>query len=264
MAYRYILALAIINLLYSCKEGKEKTKLKVQTFSDGIRTEIYYLNDSIKHGLAKAYYPSGELNVELNYSNNKKNGEAKYYFSNGKLEAEVNYIDDLLDGESKHFFENGTLKSKTYWNHGREYGSAFFYDNKGRLTSYDCIDFEGNTMYVFKVDSVGDVIKEEGVVFSPTIKIEPDNSFKIKTDSAITFKITVAERPGYKVNLWTQYSSQGAITERKSQPIQNSTVTEKKIFSQTGNYGLIVIGEFRDQSDRIVLKDSVFRMITVY
>jgi antitoxin component YwqK of YwqJK toxin-antitoxin module len=55
------------------------------------------------------YYESGEIESEIEYTNNKKNGLGVYYYKNGEILSENNYINDSLVGISKFYAEDGTL-----------------------------------------------------------------------------------------------------------------------------------------------------------
>jgi hypothetical protein len=188
---------------------------------------------------------------------------ARYYFQNGQLDSDLNYTDDLLEGEQKWYHENGKLNLHAFYVRGREYGSLTSYNDQGGLQHYNCIDFYNGTVYVLKFDSLGNKIKEEGVVFSPNIKSEPKDTSQWKVNIPMQFEITVAEPPGYKANLWTRYMLAGKVTNRKLHSIENSTAVEKNSFSQPGKYNLIIIGELRDKSGAMIRRDSVVRYFTI-
>ena len=99
MSCRYIAVLMTAILMTSC--GK-KTEIRIERYPNGnLKTEIPYINDSVKHGVAKKYYIDGTLSAEANIVNGKRTGLSKYYFPNGYLEAEVNYFEDMVEGESR-------------------------------------------------------------------------------------------------------------------------------------------------------------------
>jgi len=60
---------------------------------------VKYINDK-REGLFESYYESGELyveiNVEINYIDDRKNGFCRIYNSNEEIHYEVNYIDDNI------------------------------------------------------------------------------------------------------------------------------------------------------------------------
>jgi hypothetical protein len=258
---KHLSCLIVLTLISSC--GGDK-KVKVEKYANGnIKSEIHYLNDSIKDGNVKQYYPNGNLRNDLYYANNKKNGIHKHYYVTGELEAEVPFKDGLHQGETFWYYKNGAVQSKSYWIKGKEYGSASFYYMDGKLERYQCRDFLNNVVYLLKVNEKGEKIKEEGLVFSHFMNTEPGDSSDIVMGELITFEITVPEPPDYKTNIWIRDMADKRITERQNLTIENSTVRIKRVFDRPGKYGIIVIGELRDGDDNLLLRDSVHRSITI-
>jgi antitoxin component YwqK of YwqJK toxin-antitoxin module len=261
MVWRCILTVLTSIIVFSCGD---KAKLKVDKYPNGnIKEEAYYLNDSIKHGLYKDYYVNGNINSEIYFVQNKMNGPAKYYYPDGKLKSELYYVDDLLEGEGKWYYDNGQLESKSFSIQGREYGSTYFYNAQGQLELYQCIDFNDDAMYILKFDEAGNVIKEEGVVFSPAIKVLPEDTAALIVGKPLRFLITAAEPHGYSTSIWTRDFIDGKIKNREQYPIKNSTVTVEKIYSHAGEQGLIVIGEMRNQSNDLILRDSIIKVVHI-
>ena len=91
----------------------------------------------------------------------------------------------------------------------------------------------------------------------------PDDSTDLKVDKTVTFQIAVAQPPGYTANIWIRDFINGKVANRQPYPIQNSTVTAKKTFSETGEHGLIVIGELRNQSNNIISRDSIVKVVNI-
>jgi hypothetical protein len=249
-------------LVISCED---KPKLKVEKYPNGnVKEEAYYLNDSIKHGLHKGYYPDGKLKAEINFVQNKMSGPARYYFPDGQLKSEVHYVDDLLDGEAKWYHSNGQLEIQSFRVKGKEYGSTYFYNAQGKLEAYHCVDFNDDTIYILKFDETGNVIKEEGVVFSPAIKVLPEDPSALKVDKPVKLLITAAQPPGYSTNIWTRDFIDGKVKSREQHPIENSTVTVEEVFSYAGEQGIVVIGELRNQQNGLVARDSIIKVVHIY
>ena len=55
----------------------------------------------------KEYYPNGKLKSETSYRCGKKHGPALYYFPSGKLEIKMDYKKDMLDGTYERFNAQG-------------------------------------------------------------------------------------------------------------------------------------------------------------
>lgn len=62
-----------------------------------------------KNNSKKSYYESGEIESDIEFTNNKKNGIGIYYYKNGEILSENNYINDSLVGISKFYDEDGSL-----------------------------------------------------------------------------------------------------------------------------------------------------------
>jgi len=78
----------------------------------------------------KEYYPDGTIKSEVTMRHGKKNGSATYYFPNGNKELEMNYSDNQLDGVYEKFdIESNRLESTEYAGGKKNGKSATFYTN---------------------------------------------------------------------------------------------------------------------------------------
>lgn len=127
----------LILSLASIGACRERPRLIVEKYANGqTKSEIFYIYDSIKHGKAKYYHLNGTLKGEIVFFDGNRNGTAEYYYSNGKLEGHVEYSHDTVNGAARWYFSNGQLRSKSSWVNGRQYGSGYFYNEKGNLITY--------------------------------------------------------------------------------------------------------------------------------
>src|SRR5690349_9988894 len=94
-------------LLFACGERKEnRISHKVTKWENGnIKSEGYFLNDTIMQGTFKGYYPSGKLETEVNYDNNKRNGLFVKYYESGTKKQVAHYKDGIKSGYTEEYYE---------------------------------------------------------------------------------------------------------------------------------------------------------------
>jgi antitoxin component YwqK of YwqJK toxin-antitoxin module len=125
------------------KKNKSNQTRLIQ-FPDGKGTfgEVPMKNDSA-NGLAKFYWKSGKLKVEVNMVNGQEHGSYRSYYENGQVEYETNRKNNLVHGHQKHYYENGQLwvennwvnsqlhgESKVWWSNGKPKSFGYFKNNK--------------------------------------------------------------------------------------------------------------------------------------
>ncbi len=123
--------------------GEEDKVACIIYCNDGDITGYTYYNKnnelvpviSLKHGSGKikAYYPNGQLSVEMTYKNNEAEGPSKIYYSNGVLAETMNCKNGLANGEMMcRSFDNSLLYKATFTN-GEFNGPAAVYDGTNNL-----------------------------------------------------------------------------------------------------------------------------------
>ncbi|HSZ71831.1 MAG TPA: hypothetical protein VK750_04085 [Cytophagaceae bacterium] len=254
------------SLLFSCTEKKREYSLvKKEYYSNGkIKSIGQYINDSIKHGLVKYFYPTGDLKFEIEFKNNIKHGWSKGYYLNGKIAVKSEFKNNLQNGYTYKYYSNGNLKSKLFWIMGKSYGDGFYYYPNGQIELYNCTDFVNGCLYSLRYDSLGNKIKEDGIVFSPKFVTSYRN------DSAIVgkeyyAKITVAHPPGSRASIFIGDAvNDNKVKNLKEYPIKENTVVYTKIYNSPGKYKWVVIGQLQDlQSGNIFKRDTLFSKIRV-
>lgn len=75
---------------------------------DKLLSEIQ-LEEGLAHGIARGWYPSGQLEVEEPFSRGKSNGTRKRYHENGKIRSIATISEGVLDGPFKEYHDNGQL-----------------------------------------------------------------------------------------------------------------------------------------------------------
>jgi len=261
---KYFVYHSLLLCLWACKEHRDNESYKVSKDEEGnLQSEIHYISDSIIHGIAKYYYsrPANVLEDEFEYNNGKKDGWHKHYREDGTLESMVHYKNGLADGSDYRYYEDGIkIESEHYWQSGKNYGTSKWYYKNGQLELFNVTDFYGGVLYVIRFDEKGHKTNEQGVVFSPKYLMFYTNDIAliniknpVKRGKQITFIISVAEPPQTKTKISMGELNKNDMIEL---PIRNGLATYKNVFTETGNYTLIAVGEIKDLNGNLIKKDS--------
>ena len=219
--------------IFSCTKDRA---LRVERYENGnLMTEVYYLNDSVKDGLAKSYYPNGNLKEEVSFVNGKRQGKYLFYSENGKLMEDVNFQDD------------------------QGLGSSYFYNETGTLVKYRCTDFFNEVIYIIKWDSLGNKTLEEGLAFSPNSiseDMDDDGNFHVNRKAAI--QIIVAEPPNTKTRIWVKGGAVLGNGYNKQEAIVGAgRATYTLNFPKKGDYYYQTVGGIVDMEGNVVRSDSI-------
>jgi hypothetical protein len=103
----WILAL----MAFACSKDQEVKVLK-EYYQDGSVSAEYETVDSVRNGIAKLYFPSGEIEYFLNYKDGHLEGDGMEYYQNGKLKKKATFIKGKAYGEVLSYFEDGNLASR--------------------------------------------------------------------------------------------------------------------------------------------------------
>lgn len=236
---------------HSIKDGLTIVEHKVGV-SGKVKSRVPVKNDSIPHGTAVFYYESGIVKDSIDYYDGMKHGRHVRFREDGTTESRVEFRNNQPDGQNSWFYEDGkTIKTESFWIKGNEYCSSIWYYPSGSLEAYNCTDFFGEVFFVSEWSEDGKLVKEEGLVFSPNLYLEPESELRVNHE--IVIKVTIADVPGRNVRL--KMAEIGAPLEEV--PIQDCTGTYSTRFELAGNKNLVTIGEMLDETGNIVQRDSV-------
>jgi len=132
---------SIILLFIGCSKPIEV----IQEYDDNDNLIIEYQrrkDDFAKHGWYKRYYPTGELNEEVQYVDNRMEGQRKIYFKNGDIQVIETRVKDKFEGLYQSFYENGKLEQEGHYENNAMNGEWKFYYKKGGLR--EVVPFENN------------------------------------------------------------------------------------------------------------------------
>ncbi len=84
--------------------------------------------------IKKEYYPSGKLESETPYTDNKRNGIQRHYYESGKVAYETTYIDGKKNGIQREYRESGKAWYEAHFTNGKLNGIQKFYDESGNVS----------------------------------------------------------------------------------------------------------------------------------
>ena len=86
-----------------------------------------------REGLWRQWHANGQLEVELNYVNNKIEGLWRQWHENGQLQNEVNYVNDKREGLYRRWHENGQLQHEGNYVNDKSEGLWRWWHENGQL-----------------------------------------------------------------------------------------------------------------------------------
>lgn len=102
--------------------------------SRALKSEIT-VKDNKKNGLAKEYYPTGELRIMVNYVDNIKEGKTIWYYKNGQPYRVTPYVHGKMQGIRTIYYENGELQAEIPYEKGELTLGTKEYSKNGTLIS---------------------------------------------------------------------------------------------------------------------------------
>lgn len=197
---------------------------KYTGYSEGQKVEEGdYLNNK-KVGVWTKYYPNGNVNHEITFTNNTPNGYAKFYYKDGTLQEEGMWQGSKWVGEYKYYHENGQVFY--HWNYnssGKRDGRQEYYHANGNLM------FEGD----WKSGNETGVIKE--YYEDGSLKAERSfNNGKIEPTATKTFPIGMKYHPNAKkIEPKVTVIEKKAESEVTDAEVKNSEASELEVTSKS-------------------------------
>ncbi len=242
-----VLLLVIILLYSACKsENKSST------------------NDTSK--LVKTYYLGGEIKSEIYYIDDTiKDGKATFYYKGGSVARKCFYKNDELDSIYIDYYSSGIIKEKGTFEKGSALGSFFYYYPNGKVETYNAKDYENETFYVLKFDSLGNRLYEEGLVISPTA-VSPTYKEQYVQGDSIVLLYQIAQPPGYKPKVFIGMYKYVNEDDRSLIGHFNETTidlwsraTYRYKFNNSGHYRVVCAGQLIDTTNAYVKMDTTYQ-----
>jgi hypothetical protein len=190
-----ILILLFLAHFSSCKNDYSKRYIQKKR-AGVIESEGFFLNDTVKVGMHKTYFPNGRIkSIDMYDDLGKLNGESLIYYENGKVWQKRIFENDSLSKDFFEFFPNGNLKTKAFYFKDRRVGDIFFYEESGHLKNYNFIDFYGNNL-IYGDYGVGDrkINEIQGIdqFLEDTLDVVPYNK---KSQDTLELYLIIAHVP---------------------------------------------------------------------
>ena len=126
---KYLYPLLILILLISCGQSN-----LISIKENGILIETYEIDqDSLRHGVTKKFYPTGQTFEKSIYKHGKLNGERLLFYENGVVEIRENYCDGMFCDTITTFYKSGIKRFEGVYNHGIMTGIVRGYFESGAL-----------------------------------------------------------------------------------------------------------------------------------
>jgi hypothetical protein len=96
--------------------------------------------ETLRHGVAKAWYPNGKLEFEGTYQYGKKDGAFTFWHENGQVAATGEYRDGAPEGQWVWWHENGQKSAYGRYEEGQLTGEWRWWNEAGKLTKQQMYD----------------------------------------------------------------------------------------------------------------------------
>lgn len=128
MKHTLILSLSLIILGCSTENI-----VQIKDDEGRIRESYQITKDSVKNGIYKAFYESGDLFEESNFIDGIQEGQRTIFYESGGKEIEEMYKSSLLNGDYKVYYESGKLKIEALYVNNEIKGKLKKYYETGQL-----------------------------------------------------------------------------------------------------------------------------------
>lgn len=243
---KFILYLVVIVSLVGCARERGGRFTLEEFYADGstVKNKIEYLNDSTMDGSAIYYYENGQIASEGFFKNNKRHGIYTEY-----------YID-------------GTIKETGKYTNGKTRGNFYYYYSNGTLEIYNAKHYGNDVFYVVKFDSLGNKIKEEGLVICRTVAAYPLKE-KYAVGDDIELNYSIAEPPGYIPEVFiglyknSDNGKRDIIDTFRQYPVVEGLVNYNYTFSSSGYYSFECRGKLTDSLGNLIMENTAYTDIIV-
>jgi antitoxin component YwqK of YwqJK toxin-antitoxin module len=109
----------------------EKRVGKWQFYSGNVKISEDEFTNGIKHGIARTYYPTGELLEESEWQNGQQDGNYRVFFKNGNPFLQCKYSQGRRNGLCLSYFQNGRVEMEAYYQNNLRNNEWKFYSESG-------------------------------------------------------------------------------------------------------------------------------------
>lgn len=242
---KYSLLILLISLsYYSCKDPAKGTS----SFEDSneITEKSIKVNDSTAYLI---HYHNGKIYDSMLVVNGKKNGWCFTFSEQGNLAYKIYYENGKRNGWGYMFVRGETFRKLFFYN-GKFFGDNYKYylDNRKQVKVYHCYDFNENNRRVKIYDSMGNVVKNDGLIIG---QYEVISGFKYKIGEIVHLGFVVCTAPNEKVKTFIVEDN-----KRTEYPFQDNFMVFQKKYDREGHHIIYAIGTSIDTVTNTCLTDT--------
>jgi len=173
------------------------------------------------------------LNVNSFFASNKY--DSTVFYKNQKMIGKNRWNGDLMIKTT--YYENGQLHSYREFVSGREMGNVYYFFMNGQIKHYNFTDDHNRAPYVLDWDSLGNIIKEQGLAISPNMTSDMESTDLRKGDT-LAIHTTFPSPPDTYTILFGGYKDKNhqVIDSIKLSPIRNTVYYKSVIMTKDSIY----------------------------
>ena len=119
-----------ITVIKNLKNGKPLgEQVVLDGFGDTIIVDYYDKNHL--DSLHISYYGNKKIKMYHEFKEGEKNGIAKYYYPNGNLQQITHWVSNIKQGESVAYYQSGNIESKGSYNRGVKDNVWVYFNEQG-------------------------------------------------------------------------------------------------------------------------------------
>ncbi|MBK6610467.1 MAG: toxin-antitoxin system YwqK family antitoxin [Sphingobacteriales bacterium] len=113
---------------HGVKDGESLEKHK----NGRARKQVFYKMGK-EEGIGRTWFPTGQVESEVNFKNGKRDGESKAYYANGKLQAVSMVKNGQKEGLTEDYYETGIKRRAIHYKNGKRNGEYKVWNEQGEL-----------------------------------------------------------------------------------------------------------------------------------
>lgn len=206
-----------IIFLYSCHDKKNKKFVEKFYPSGKIKTQGWYINDTIPVDTILTFFESGKILSKDIYDSTGSFvlNSITYYESNGTIHKIINYENNLINGFFSLFRESGAIASKGFFVNDKQTGDAYYYTQNGKtIRAYSFFDWQERPINLIKYDSIAGNVRKDmrQVIYIDTLSYSEDKS--VGASKNILFcdiQIIISNPPQCRSTIKVDYISKNGV-----------------------------------------------------
>ncbi len=182
MHLRFYVLYFVVLTLCSCNQGEIK---KQEFYKNGVLKSLYRISgDSKLNGIARMYYPNGELEYVANFKNNLLDGDFMIYFEDGKLKEKGSFLMGKRNGVDTGYAKGGYVDVISHWENDFQNGLTDYYSKNGEIRELEHYT-KGSLDTGAAFNSLGSIYR----LIHPSIFISKSDTIKVGDEYEASIKL---------------------------------------------------------------------------